>query len=611
MSSSRFSPRQPSTQLAANVRHRPLSLRGVVAGRCAVVAVGIAVLPAVAAPPAAATEQFPHVPGRLLVQQRAGLSDAQVDSALSAHGGKRVGKIDGINVHVVQLPAHADTAAAAAALARNPHFKFVELDRILPLAGTTNDPSLASQWHLTRIGAPTAWDTTAGDGITIAILDTGVDGSHPDLAAQMVAGWNAYDNNADASDIHGHGTAVAGTAAAAGNNQIGVASVAYRSRIMPIRVADAGGYATGSAIASGLTWAADHGATVANISFEGVPGNTTIDSAAQYLKGKGGVTVVAAGNGGASQNIVSTGNMVVVSATDSNDLLASWSNYGSYVNIAAPGTPILTTSRGGGYGQWWGTSFSSPIVAGTAALMIAANRALPLSQVQSLLYSTAVDLGSAGKDAYYGAGRVNAAGATQAAAVASAVDAQAPTVAISAPTGGSVSGLVAVDVVASDTVGVARVELVVNGSTYASDTTSPYGFSWDTSRLANGVANLKAYAYDAAGNYSGSQAVSVMVANAPTAPDTEAPTVAIVSPVHGATVSGNGVAISGTASDNLGASGITLSLAIDEKVTTTVTGGSLRSNWNLRKVAAGSHRLTLTARDVAGNTASTTITVFK
>lgn len=100
--------------------------------------------------------------------------------------------------------------------------------------------------------------------------------------------------------------------------------------------------------------------------------------------------------------------------------------------------------------------------------------------------------------------------------------------------------------------------------------------------------------------------------NAPTAPDTEAPTVAIVSPVPCAdSVSGNGVAISGTASDNLGASGITLSLSIDEKVTTTVTGGSLRSNWNLRKVAAGSHCLTLTARDAAGNTASTTITVFK
>lgn len=608
MLSSCFSPRHPSATLPAEALDRSVSTRRRIVGHFAVLVFGVAALPAFAAPPAA--QQFPFVPGRLLVQQRAGLSDKEVDSALRPHGGQRVAKIEGINVHVVQLPAQANTAAVAVALAENQHFKFVELDRILPLAGTTNDPSLASQWHLAKIGAPTAWDTTAGNDIIIAILDTGVDGSHPDLAAQMVAGWNAYDNNADASDVYGHGTAVAGTAAAAGNNAIGVASVAYLSRIMPIRVSDTAGYATGSAIASGLTWAADHGAKVANISFEGVPGNVTIDSAAQYLKGKGGLTVVAAGNGGANQNLISTGNMVVVSATDSNDLITSWSNYGSYINLAAPGTPILTTNRGGTYGQWWGTSFSSPIVAGTAALMMAANRALPGSQVQSLLYSTAVDLGSAGKDLYYGSGRVNAAAATQAATTATATDTQAPTVAISAPTGGTVSGLVAVNVVASDNVGVARVDLVVNGTTYATDTTSPYGFSWDTRQLADGAATLKAYAYDAVGNYTGAQAVSVTVSNTPTTPDTIAPTVAIASPRNGATVSGS-VSITGTASDNLGASGITLSLSIDGKVTTTVIGGSLSSNWNTRRVAAGSHLLTLTARDAAGNTSNTTITVFK
>ncbi len=610
MLTSHLPPLHPSATLPAKPAHRSASTPSRLGGRFAAAVFAIAAMPALAAPPAAGPQQFGYVPGRLLIQQRAGLSDAEIDSALQPHGGKRIGKIDGINVHLVQLPAQANTEAAAAALARNPHFKFVELDRILPLAGTTNDPSLSSQWHLAKIGAPTAWDTTTGSNIVIAILDTGVDGSHPDLSTQMVAGWNVYDNNADASDVYGHGTAVAGTAAAAGNNAIGVASVAYSSRIMPIRVSDTGGYATGSTIASGLTWAADHGAKVANISFEGVPGNTTIDSAAQYLKGKGGLTVVAAGNGGANQNIASTGNMVVVSATDSNDLITSWSNYGSYINIAAPGTPILTTNRGGSYGQWWGTSFASPIVAGTAALMMAANPALPNSQVQSLLYSTAVDLGSAGKDIYYGSGRVNAAAATQAAAAATATDTQAPSVAISAPTGGTVSGLVAVNVTASDNVGVARVDLVVNGATYATDTTSPYGFSWDTSKLANGTATLKAYAYDAVGNYTGSPAVSVTVSNTSTTPDTIAPTVAIASPSNGATVSGS-VSITGTASDNLGASGITLSLSIDGKVTTTVIGGSLSSTWNTRRVAAGSHLITLTARDAAGNTSSTTITVFK
>ena len=558
----------------------------------------------------AAAQQAGYVPGRLLIQQRAGLSEAEMDNALKPHGGKRVGKINGINVHVVQLPAGASTEAVAATLARNKHFKFVELDRIVRPVGTTNDPSLASQWHLAKIGAPTAWDSSTGNNVIVAILDTGVDGTHPDLTAQMVPGWNAYDNNSNTADVYGHGTAVAGTAAAAGNNGVGVASVAYRSKIMPIRISDLSGYAYFSTMANGLTWAADHGAKVANISFENVPTSSSVDSAAQYLKSKGGVTVVAAGNSGTNTSVATTGNLVIVSATDSNDVIASWSSYGTQISICAPGVSILTTNNGGGYGYWSGTSFSSPVVAGSAALMMSINPALPPSQIQSLLYSTSVDLGAAGKDIYYGAGRVNAAAATQAAASAVATDTQSPTVSISAPTGGTVSGLVTVDVAASDNVGVTRVDLAVNGQIYASDTTSPFGFSWDTTKTPNGAATLVAYAYDAAGNYAGSQSVSVTVSNGSATPDTTPPTVAITSPVSGAKV-GNMVTITGTASDNLGTSGITQTLAIDGKVVATATGGSLSTNWNTRKVATGNHILTLTAKDAAGNSASNSITVVK
>ena len=594
------SPALPAKRAAPCLASRPAFIAGQIA-----LLLGIAAAPALAGPP-----QASYVPGRLLIQQRAGLDDAAVDEALKPHGGKRVGKIEAINVHVVQLPAQANGEAVAAALAKNKHFKFVEPDRILAPAATTNDPSLASQWHLAKIGAPTAWDTATGSNIIVAILDTGVDGSHPDLAAQMVAGWNAFDNNADSADIHGHGTAVAGTAAAAGNNTIGIASVAYRSRIMPVRISDSTGYGYFSTMASGLTWAADHGARVANLSYENVASSSAIDSAAQYFKSKGGLTVVCAGNSGALQTVASTGNLVVVSATDSNDAITSWSNYGSYINIASPGLNILTTTRGGGYGQWSGTSFSSPMVAGTVALMMAANPALPTSQIQSLLYSTTVDLGAAGKDIRYGAGRVDSARATQAAASATTSDTQAPTVAIAAPTAGTVSGLVAVDVPASDNVGISRVELVVNGTTYSTDTTSPHGFSWDTTRIVNGAATLKAYAYDAAGNYSGSQTVTVTVANTSAAPDTTPPTVAFNSPANGARVSGT-VKITGRASDNLGTSGITQTLAIDGKVIATASGGSLSSNWNTRQASAGSHLLQLTARDAAGNSASASITVSK
>lgn len=569
---------------------------------------GVATLPAFAAAPVVVAQKVDFVPGRLLLQPRAGLSDAEIDKALKPHGGQRVGVIKGINVRVVQLPAQANATAVAALLAKNKHFKFVEQDRIVAPAGTTNDPSLPSQWHLAKIGAQAAWDTSTGSDVVIAILDTGVDGSHPDLAAQMIPGWNVYDNNGDSSDIHGHGTAVAGTAAAAGNNALGVASVAYRSKLMPVRIADPSGYAYFSTMASGLTWAADHGAKVANVSYENVATSSTVESAAQYLKSKGGLTVVCAGNSGALQSIGLSANLVVVSATGSNDVRASWSSYGSYVDIAAPGQSILTTTRGGGYGNWSGTSFSSPIVAATAALMMAANPALATDQVQSLLYSTSVDLGAVGKDDFYGAGRVDAARATQAAAAATVSDTQSPAVAISAPTGGKVAGLVAVDVAASDNVGVVRVDLVVNGKPYASDATSPHGFSWDSSAVTDGPATLIAYAYDAAGNYAGSQPVSVTVANTVAAPDTTSPTLAFTTPANGATVS-KVVSIAGTASDDLGVAGITQSLFIDGQLNTTVSGGSLSARWNTKKVPAGNHVLTLTASDAAGNSSSTSINV--
>jgi thermitase len=141
---------------------------------------------------------------------------------------------------------------------------------ILAPAGTTNDPSLASQWHLTKIGVQAAWDTSTGSEVIIAILDTGVDGSHPDLAAQMIPGWNVYDNNSDTSDVHGHGTAVAGTAAAAGNNadRRRFGSLSFETHAGAC--ADPSAYAYFSSMASGLIWAADHGARVANISFENV-----------------------------------------------------------------------------------------------------------------------------------------------------------------------------------------------------------------------------------------------------------------------------------------------------------------------------------------------------
>jgi hypothetical protein len=502
------------------------------------------------------------------------------------------------------LPSQASETAVAQQLARNPHLKFAELDRRVPLVLAVNDPYIGSQWHTPKISAPAAWDVTQGNGVVIAILDTGVDGSHPDLSSRMVSGWNFYDNNSNTSDVYGHGTATAGTAAATTNNGTGVAGVAGQARIMPIRISDTSGYGYYSMIAQGITYAADNGARVASISYAALPSSASVQSAAQYMKSKGGLVVVSAGNYGRDEGFAQTTNMIPVSATDGNDQITSWSSFGAFVAMSAPGAGIWTTARGGGYSAVNGTSFSAPITAGTVALIMAANSGLSGAQAEQVLFSTATDLGATGRDNYYGYGRVNADAAVRAAinATTSPGDTTAPTASITAPLGGSiVSGLVAVNVNASDNVGVTKVELRVNGSVYATDTSSPFAFSWDSTRVANGTVNLQAVAYDAAGNAGASATTAVTVSNVtPTPADTTPPTVAIVSPSNGGTVSGT-VTISASATDNIGVARV--EFWVNNVLTATDTSAPYSFGWNTRKLS-GSQTIVAKAFDAAGNSAT-------
>jgi len=559
----------------------------------------------------AQSEEPTHAKGRVLVQANAGLSDDAIDGIVKPHGGKarRIGRSD---LFIVDLPGNASEVAVQARLAHNPHLKFAELDRRVEPGFAANDPYLGSQWHLSKINAPAAWDLAQGQGVTIAILDTGVAASHPDLAANLVPGWNVYGNNADTSDPHGHGTAVAGAAAAVFNNGKGVASVAGAAKIMPVRIADANAYAYWSTVAQGLTWAADNGARVANISYVGVAGSASVQSAAQYMKSKGGLVVVCAGNNGKDEGITPTSTMIPVSATNSADAKTSWSSYGQFVAVSAPGQDIWTTTRSGSYQAWWGTSMASPVVAGVLASMMAAKPTLSAAQVESLLFSTAVDLGTAGRDSLYGYGRVDAHAAVAAAASAVAVDTQAPTVGITSPgASSSVNGTVTVSASASDNVGVTRVELRANGTLVASDLIAPYQFAWDTTKAANGGANLVATAYDAAGNAKASSAVTVNVANASTiAADTTPPVVAITNPVNGGKVSGT-VSVKVSASDNGGTSALRQTLYINDKSVASSTGGALSYSWNTRKISSGSYTLKAVAVDAAGNATTVQVGVTK
>jgi subtilisin family serine protease len=549
----------------------------------------------------------------VLVKPNQGLSESELGKIVGTEGG-RARKLTASGLYVVELPGNASEKAVAARLAHNPHLKFAELDKAVAGTFVPNDPYLGSQWHTAKINAPTAWDLATGVGVTIGIADTGVEATHPDLIDRLVAGYNFHDGNTDTSPVTGHGTWVSGTAAATLNNGQGVAAVAGGAKIMPLRVTDTTGYGYWSEIASSITYAADRGVRVISLSFETLLPSAAVMDAAAYMKSKNGLVVIAAGNSGGDPGYARNSNVIAVSATEADDTLASFSSYGSYVTISAPGRNIYTTGLGGTYTQGYGTSFSTPIVAGTVALMMSANPKLANTEIEKLLYANVDDLGTAGWDKYFGYGRVNAGAAVKAAAAAvSTADTQAPSVSIAAPLGSStVSGVVAVSVSASDNVGVAKVELRVNGSLLTTETVAPFSFSWDSTKVANGMSSLTARACDAAGNCTDSATVAVNVSN--TVPvvvtDTTPPSVSLTSPTASATVNKRGsLSITATASDNMGTSGLKQALYIDNKLMTTVSGGSLSYSWNLNKVTSGAHTIKVVATDAAGNSASAGATV--
>ena len=287
---------------------------------------------------------------------------------------------------------------------------------------TPNDPNFASQWGLAKINCPAAWDRVTGSpNIVVAVIDTGVDLDHPELAPLLVQGtdmvnlgtnptapngfhfegdFNGVDN--DPQDEVGHGTHVAGTIACLSNNAVGVAGVTWSCRIMPVRVlarivnnansSDVRGTGSSTDIAAGIRWAVDHGARVINMSLGGSTDTQVERDAVAYAIAHNVVVVAALGNGGIGAPTsfpAAYPDVIAVAAIDSSDHRASFSQVGSHIDISGPGVNVLSTVWDNSYTTMSGTSMATPHVAGVAALVLSCNSSLSAAQVGDILRQTA------------------------------------------------------------------------------------------------------------------------------------------------------------------------------------------------------------------------------
>lgn len=552
-------------------------------------------------------------PTELLLKFEEGTSASEQDRLLKGWGLKKKGDIPQIKVKIISVPEEA-LDEIKEALSRHPKVKYVEYNYLAEAGVIPNDPNYGSQWHLPKISAPSGWDINVGSSdVAIAIIDSGVNPVHPDLSAKLIVGYNFLAGNTDTHDVLGHGTAVAGCAAALTNNALGIAGVAWNNPIMPLVVLNSSSYASYSDIAKAITYAADRGVKVINISIGGSSSSSTLQNAVNYAWNKGAIIFACAMNNSTNTPYypAACANVIAVAATGSSDTLASFSDYGDWIDISAPGVSILTTNNGGGYSSWNGTSFSSPISAALAALIFSVNPALSNSQVQDIIEQNTDDLGNPGFDIYYGWGRINVVKALQAAKTTPppVPDTTPPLTSIISPVNGeTVLGGVTISVSASDNVGVNKVELYKDGVLFATDTTELYSFFWDTTKDTNGAYILQSKAYDAAGNIGVSPEVTVYVNNLA---DTTPPLVTIVQPADGTKLPKKGnVQIAVTASDNIGVTEI--DLLLDGKIKhSCFNSTSCVYNLNVNKVSAGTHTITAKAYDAAGNTASANIAVSK
>ncbi|HWR97822.1 MAG TPA: S8 family serine peptidase [Candidatus Methanoperedens sp.] len=330
-------------------------------------------------------------------------------------------------VFVLELPETANMNQAVEEFAASPGVEYAEIDHIVSAAVVPNDSWFPEQWSLRNTGqngckpdadvdAPEAWQVTRGAASTIiAVIDSGIDLNHPDLSAKIVAGYDFVNNDHDPMDDHGHGTHVAGIAAARSNNGTGIAGICWGCTIMPLKVLRHTGLGEYSWMAAALVYAADHAAAVINMSITGTDDSITLHDAVRYAYRKNVPMVAATGNEGRGipRFPAAYPEVIAVGSTECDDNRSSFSNYGNHLALVAPGAGILSTLWDDTYASWSGTSMATPHVAGVIGLMRSLRPSLSASLVRGILQSTADDevgprYDPPGWDSYFGNGRLNA-----------------------------------------------------------------------------------------------------------------------------------------------------------------------------------------------------------
>ncbi|NLG78710.1 MAG: S8 family peptidase [Firmicutes bacterium] len=353
-------------------------------------------------------------PVRKIILFEPGVAPDRVRSIVEECGGKLRKSLPIVNGAACVFP---EEATVMSLLSRAGEVAWVEDDFIIPIAGACffaprprpRPPKQTVPWGIARVRAPEAWGNAAGRGVRVAVLDTGIDMSHPDLKANIEGGFDCINETADVVDDNGHGTHVAGTIAAL-DNDFGVVGVAPEARLYAVKAFDSRGQGQVSDIVQGVEWCMTNRVQIINMSFGTADSSKALTMAIEKAAQAGTVMVAAAGNDGRRDSVLYPArdpNVIAVTASTRDDRIASFSNSGEQVAVAAPGEDIYSTYRDGGYKSLTGTSMACPHVTGVAALLLSVSPGLTRDDVRQIVCGTATKLSGFSPD-QQGSGVVNA-----------------------------------------------------------------------------------------------------------------------------------------------------------------------------------------------------------